>query len=293
MRSVVVTGASTGIGAATARVLAADGFRVFGSVRRETDAEPLARELGPRFVPLVFDVTDREAVQAAARHVEVMLEGQTLAGLVNNAGIAVVGPLLHLDPDAFRRQLEVNVTSQLVVTQAFLPLLGTRGTQADQPGRVVMMSSMGGRNASPFLGPYNSSKFALEGLSESLRRELMLFGIDVVIIAPGAVATPIWDKADAIDIAAYAGSPYAASLAIAKEIIAAGRRGFPPERVGRAVLLALTATRPKTRYILTPTPVHHWMVRLLPKRIVDRLIARRLGLLPARPGRRARPRAPR
>ena len=278
MRSVVVTGTSTGIGAATARVLAAAGFRVFGSVRREADADALARELGPLFMPLVFDVTDADAVRAAAQHVDRMLDRQTLAGLVNNAGIAVVGPLLHLGPEDLRRQLEVNVTGQLTVTQAFLPLLGTDRTRSGRPGRIVMMSSMGGRNASPFLGPYNASKFALEGLSESMRRELMLFGIDVIVVAPGAVATPIWDKADEIDPASYAQSPYLGSLTTAKQMIAAGRLGFPPERIGRTVLEALTAVRPKVRYCVTPTPVHHWLMRVLPKRVADRLIARRLGL---------------
>lgn len=277
MQSVVVTGASTGIGAATARVLIGSGLRVFGSVRRGADGERLARELGERFVPLLFDVTDSAAVGAAAGRVSRELAGETLLGLVNNAGVAVLGPLLYLDPHELRRQLDVNVVGQLIVTQAFGPLLGADRTRRGAPGRIVMMSSVGGRNASPFMGPYNTSKFALEGLSESLRRELMIFGIDVIVIAPGAIATPIWDKADALDPAAFAHTPYVAAMTAAKQVIAHGRRGLPPERIGRTVLTALTARRPRVRYLVTPTPVQQAIGSLLPKRVVDRIVAKRLG----------------
>ena len=278
MRSVVVTGASTGIGQATAQVLIQAGMRVFGSVRRAEDGERLARDLGPNFAPLLFDVTDAAAIGAAARHVLDALGGETLFGLVNNAGIAVLGPLLLLDPAEFRRQLEVNVVGQLTVTQAFAPLLGTDRARTGEPGRIVMMSSVAGRNASPFMGPYNTSKFGLEGFSESLRRELMLFGIDVVIVAPGMVATPIWDKADALDVAPFAGTPYFEPMTTAKEVIAVGKSGLPADVIGRAVLRALTSPRPKTRYTVTPTPLQEWLVRVLPKRLVDRIVAKRLGL---------------
>src|SRR4051794_19203021 len=210
MRSVVVTGASTGIGYGAAKVLTERGFRVFGSVRSEADAGRLQAALGRDFSPLLFDVTDEAAVQASAARVRQALEGEPLFGLVNNAGIAVHGPLLYVPIEEFRQQLEVNLTGQLIVTQAFAPLLVAGGVAAGpmpaavRAGRIVMMSSIGGRNASPFIGPYNASKFALEGLSESLRRELMLFGIDVIIIAPGAVATPIWEKADRRDVERFA-----------------------------------------------------------------------------------------
>ncbi len=153
-------------------------------------------EFGDQFTPLLFDVTDAAAVNRAAKETAAALGNATLAGLVNNAGIAVAGPLLHLDIDELRHQLEVNVTGQLIVTQAFASLLGADSSRSGEPGRIVMITSVGGRNANPFMGPYNASKFALEGLSESLRRELMIFGIDVIVVAPGAVATPIWDKAE-------------------------------------------------------------------------------------------------
>ncbi len=280
MKSVVVTGASTGIGWGCAKVLVKKGFRVFGSVRKQADADRLAKELGANFTPLLFDVTDAGAVKAGADKVAAALGGEPLFGLVNNAGIAVPGPLLYLDIDEFRQQLEVNVTGQLIVTQAFVPLL--MATAPREAGRIVMISSVGGKNASPFVGAYNASKFALEGFSESLRRELMLFGIDVIVVAPGAVATPIWDKAETVDVARYANTPYAAALDMVRNyMIASGRKGLKPERLGRAVWHALTTAKPKTRYVVTPDPIQNFMVNHLPKRVVDRTIAGRLGL--ARP----------
>lgn len=273
MRAVVVTGASTGIGHGAAKVLVKKGFRVFGSVRKAADGERLTKELGANFTPLLFDVTDEPAVKAAGAEVSRALKGEPLFGLVNNAGIAVPGPLLYLAIDEFRRQLEVNVTGQLITTQAFAPLL-------KPPGRIVMISSVGGKNGSPFVGPYNASKFALEGMSESLRRELMLLGIDVIIIAPGAVATPIWDKADAVDVARYANTPYGKQLGTLKDyMISSGKKGLSEERLGRAIHRALTVKNPKTRYVVTPDPFQNFLVNTLPKRTVDRIVARRLGLM--------------
>jgi NAD(P)-dependent dehydrogenase (short-subunit alcohol dehydrogenase family) len=279
MRAVVVTGASTGIGEATVRMLVAEGFVVFGSVRTPADADRLERDLGPCFRALTFDVTDPAAVSAAAVRVAGELGGRTLFGLVNNAGVAVPGPLLYLSMDDFRRQLDVNLIGQLIVTQRFAPLLGAAATRTGDPGRIVMMSSVGGRVGAPFIGAYSASKFALEGLSESLRRELMLFGIDVIVIAPGAVATPIWDKAETLDPGAFAHTPYVPALTLAKAVIARGRRGLPPERIARAVVHALTTRRPKVRYTVTPTPFQQWLARIVPDRVMDWIIARRLQLL--------------
>jgi len=279
MKSVVVTGSSTGIGWGISKVLVSRGFRVFGSVRKPADGERLAKEFGPNFVPVQFDVTDEAAVAKGAEQVAAALGGETLAGLVNNAGIAVAGPLLYLKLDEFRQQIEVNLTGQLIVTQAFAPLLGADRSRRGAPGRIVMISSVGGKNANPFMGPYNASKFGLEGLSESLRRELMIFGIDVIVVAPGAVATPIWDKADSVDVTQYANTPYAKPLAAVKEMmLALGRKGFAPEKLGEAVYVALTAARPKTRYTVTPDPLQNAMMLTLPKRLVDNLIAGQLGL---------------
>jgi NAD(P)-dependent dehydrogenase (short-subunit alcohol dehydrogenase family) len=281
MKSVVVTGASTGIGWGCVKILIAGGFRVFGSVRKQADADRLSKEFGANFTPVLFDVTDEAAVAAGAKQVEAALGGETLFGLVNNAGIAVPGPLLYTKIDDFKHQIEVNLTGQLIVTQAFAPLLGVDRSRKGDPGRIVMISSVGGKNASPFVGPYNASKFALEGMSESLRRELMMFDIDVIIVAPGAVATPIWDKADAVDVSQFANTPYAPALDKVKDyMIANGRKGLPPEKLGEVVKTALTVSKPKTRYTVTPDPFQNIMVNTLPKRMVDNIIARQVGLKP-------------
>jgi NAD(P)-dependent dehydrogenase (short-subunit alcohol dehydrogenase family) len=280
MKSVVVTGASTGIGWGCVKVLTGKGFHVFASVRKQADADHLAKEFGPSVSPLLFDIVDEAAVAAAAKAVGDKLGGEPLFGLVNNAGIANPGPLLHIDITSFRQQMEVNVTGQLIVTQTFAPLLGASpDRRTTSPGRIVMMSSVGGRVGSPFVGPYNTSKFALEGLSESLRRELMIYGVDMIIIAPGAIATPIWDKADGVDVSRYANTPYASAIQRVKTyMVELGRKGLPPEKIGETVLTALTAPHPKTRYTVTPEPLTNWLSKHMPKRMIDNTIAKQLGL---------------
>jgi NAD(P)-dependent dehydrogenase (short-subunit alcohol dehydrogenase family) len=280
-RSVVVTGASTGIGWACVKVLTAGGFHVFGSVRKQADADRLKQEFGDGVTPLLFDVTDPAAIATGAKQVAAALGDAPLFGLVNNAGIAVPGPLLYLALADFERQIAINLTGQLAVTQAFAPLLGADPARKAPPGRIVMISSVGGKNALPFSGPYAASKFALEGLSESLRRELMLFGIDVIVVAPGSVATPIWDKAEQVDLAPFAGTPYVPALKTMRTfMLAIGRKGLPPERLGEAVKTALTTARPKVRYTVAPNPLPLLMNAVLPKRTMDRIMARRLGLTP-------------
>jgi len=280
MKSVVVTGASTGIGHGAAKVLVKNGLRVFGSVRKASDAERLSKELGSTFVPVLFDVTDEPGVKQAASEVKKMLGGEALFGLVNNAGIAVPGPLLHLGIDEIRHQLEVNVIGQLIVTQSFAPLLAADKTKADRPGRIVMISSVGGRIATPFMGPYNASKFAIEALADSLRRELLPTGIDVIVVAPGAVVTAIWDKADAVDVSRYDNTPYAQALRnLKKAAIEDGRKGLSEEDLGNAIHRALTVARPKARYVVTRDKMQYLIGSNLPKRTLDRLIANRLGLM--------------
>ena len=281
MRSVVITGASTGIGWAAAKLLLARGFRVFGSVRKPADADRLKAEFGANFTPLLFDVTDGAAVLAAAREVRAALAGETLSGLVNNAGIAVAGPVLELAVDQFRHQMDVNVIGPIIATQAFGPLLGADPSLKGQRGRIVMISSVAGRNGNPLVSAYSASKHAIEGLSESLRREMMLFGIDVIIIAPGAVKTPIWAKADEVDISAYRNSPFFPALErIRKFMMQLGETGLPPEKIAEAIADALTSASPKVRYQITPDPMRHLITAILPKRTVDKIIAKRLGLMP-------------
>jgi NAD(P)-dependent dehydrogenase (short-subunit alcohol dehydrogenase family) len=280
MRSVVITGTSTGIGHGSAKVLIARGFRVFGSVRKAADADRLRQELGASFVPLVFDVTDEAAVNAAAGEVRVALNGETLAGLVNNAGIAVSGPLLELAVADFRRQLEVNVIGPVIATKAFAPLLGADPSLQGPRGRIVMISSVAGRNGNPLLSPYSTSKHAVEGLAESLRREFMLFGIDVIVIGPGAVKTPIWGKAEEIDISAYRDSPFLAVLErLRAYMLKLADTGLSAEQIGELVHGVLTWPRPKVRYEITPEPFRMLMMRILPKRTLDRMIGKQLGLL--------------
>lgn len=278
MKSVVVTGVSTGIGWGAAKVLTAKGFRVFGSVRKAADGERLAKDLGPNFIPLLFDVTDEAAVARAAEQVRQALGGEPLAGLVNNAGVAVAGPLLKLPIADLRQQLEINVTGVVIVSQAFAPLLSVGPDGHGTPGRIVNISSVGGRSATPFMGPYNASKFALEGLSIALRRELLLFGVDVIVIAPGAVATAIWEKGRDIDVSAYQGTAYEAPI---QKILAYmnGAGGLKPEVLGEAIHKALTTARPKTRYTVSPHPLQQFITDHLPPRVGDRVIGKRLGLI--------------
>jgi NAD(P)-dependent dehydrogenase (short-subunit alcohol dehydrogenase family) len=281
MQSVVITGTSTGIGWGTAKVLLERGFRVFGSVRKQADADRLKAEFGANFTPLLFDVTDEAQVLAAAREVRAELEGETLAGLINNAGIAVAGPVLDLSADEFRRQMDVNVIGPIITTQAFGPLLGADPSLHGPKGRIVMISSVAGKNGNPLMSAYSASKHAIEGLSESLRREMMLFGIDVIIIAPGAVKTPIWAKAEEVDISGYKNSPFFPALErIRKFMLQLGESGLPIEKIGELVHLALTTPNPRVRYQIAPDPMRHLMTAILPKRTVDRIIAKRLGLSP-------------
>ncbi len=169
----------------------------------------------------------------------------------------------------------------MIATQAFAPLLGAGGmTPVKDPGRIVNISSVGGRNANPFMAPYCTTKFGLEGLSESLRRELMPFGVDVVVVAPGAVATPIWDKADQIDTTRYANTVYAPALErLRAYMLSIGKSGLPPEKIGEAIHTALTAANPKVRYVVSPSPMQVLMTEILPKRTLDRITGKRLGLI--------------
>lgn len=284
MQSIVVTGVSTGIGWGVTKILIQNGFRVFGSVRKTQDAERLKAEFGEAFIPLLFDVTDEKAVHAAAAQVRETLNGETLFGLVNNAGVAFPAPLMHQPIDEFRGQMEINLIGQLIVSQAFIPLLGADRSLKGKPGRIINISSVSGKRGAPFVGAYVTSKHALEGLSETLRIELMLYGIDVIIIGPGAVATPIWDKADHLDLSAYQHTEYIqAAEKFRKYMVADGKKGYPPEKIGEVTLRALTARKPRTRYAVVPGVLTNWLLpMLLPKRLVDNILAKALGFIPKR-----------
>lgn len=283
-RAVVVTGASTGIGRAAVTKAVREGSHVFASVRKQTDADALQAEFGAAVTPLLFDVADEAAVRAGAGQVAAALGNRKLFGLVNNAGIAVPGPLLHLDTDDMRRQFEINVFGVHTVTRAFADLLGAEESRTGNPGRIVMISSVGGQNGAPFVGPYASSKFAIEGYSQSLRRELMLYGIDVIVIGPGAIATPIWDKAEGEDLKRFSNTKYAPMVErVADYMLAQGKQGLPASDVGDLIWFCLSDPKPKTRYHILRKPfMDRTLPRLMNPRTVDRIIADRLGF-PKRP----------
>jgi NAD(P)-dependent dehydrogenase (short-subunit alcohol dehydrogenase family) len=271
--TVLVTGASTGIGEATVLHLSTLGFDAVGAVRKDEDAERLEAR-GVRTVRI--DVTDADQIAAARDE----LGSTPLAGLVNNAGIAVAAPLEYLPMDRLRQQLEINLIGQAAVTQAFLPAL--RSTR----GRIVMVSSIGGRVALPLVGPYNASKFGLEGLSDSLRRELRPHGVDVILIEPGGVKTPIWNKAEKLaddmleDLPPEAERVYGPMITAVRkgtqEI--ADKTGSEPRAVAEAIGTALTAGRPRARYLVgNDAKQRAVMAKLLPARVMDRLIGRALG----------------
>ena len=275
-RAIVVTGASTGIGLAASQRLAAAGFGVFAGVRKDSDADRL-RELGLR--PLTIDVTDGASIQAAAAEVADATGGDGIAGLVNNAGVAISGPLEFIPLDRIREQMEINFIGQIAVTQAFL-----RQVRAGR-GRILFVSSIGGRIAMPLFGPYSASKFAIEAAADSLRRELRGQGIDVAVIEPGGVKTPIWAKGTETGNEIEAGlpaeagelyGPLTAALRAVSEDIATNS-GIEPEEVAEAIHHALTAGRPKTRYLVGRDAKGRWAVaRRIPDRWFDALIARAL-----------------
>jgi NAD(P)-dependent dehydrogenase (short-subunit alcohol dehydrogenase family) len=267
-KGVVVTGTSSGIGAAIARELAGRGFRVFGTVRRAEDGTGLERA---GVTPVRMDVTDRESIVRARDVVEQALGRAPLVALVNNAGIPAAGPLEFLSLDEFRRVLEVNLIGVVAVTQAFLPLLKAAGGR----GRIVNISSISGRGALPFMGPYAASKFALEAVSDSWRRELLPFGVDVIVVEPGRIQSKIWDKVRAMDVSRYAGTPYERVVQRMRDItLRSGDEGLPADRVARAVAKALVARRPPTRILVVGSVLAQKLLEWLPDRWLDRLIGR-------------------
>ncbi|NJN99293.1 MAG: SDR family oxidoreductase [Anaerolineales bacterium] len=276
IQTAVITGASTGIGAACALYLDRLGWRVFAGVRKPADGDALRQQASDRLTPLLLDVTDSAAIAAAAAAVTAAVGETGLTGLVNNAGIAQGGPLEFLPMADLRRQFEINVIGQIAVTQAFLPLL------RQGRGRVVNMGSVSGRVAMPFMGPYAASKFALEALTDSLRVELRPWGIHVAIIEPGPIATPIWQKSLATaDELSHALPPagqtlYGAAIARARQrLVSASQAGSPAEAVARVVAHALTAQRPQTRYPLgRGVRLAILFARFTPDRLRDWLITR-------------------
>ncbi len=280
MKSVLITGASTGIGRASALRLDAEGWRVFAGVRREEDAAALREAGSDRLEPLILDVTDESQIAAAAERIAAEAGEAGLDGLVNNAGIAVPGPLEALPIDDFRRQVEVNLTAHVAVTQAMLPQI--RAAR----GRIVFITSIGGLMAFPMFGAYHAAKFGLEAVGDVFRRELRPWDISVSVIEPGSIATEIWDRgqSEADEFLARASDDqvelYGKSIAAYREVARqTAARGIPPEKVAKAIAHALSARRPRTRYLVgADARAQATFNRLLPDRVVDRLVSRFTGL---------------
>jgi NAD(P)-dependent dehydrogenase (short-subunit alcohol dehydrogenase family) len=277
-KSFVVTGASTGIGRACVDELVSTGCHVWATVRTDQDEAALKRDHPAAVTVLRLDLTDPASIQAAGEEVS---KGGPVHGLVNNAGVALSGPLEYLPIDTFRRQIEVNLVGQLAVTQAMLPALRQAREQGDA-ARIVLIGSIGGRIAGPMLGPYHASKFGLVGLSDTLRAELAPFGIGVVLIEPGSVATPIWSRGTAaadqlIDqLPPEARSRYAKQIAAVRANAArSAARGLAPARAARVVVKALTAANPRPRYLVGTDAHVAAMVARLPFALRYRLTAAR------------------
>ena len=284
-KSLLITGASTGIGRACALHMAVLGWRVFAGVRRESDAASLLKDapgypIPDRLIPVNLDVTHPDSVTEAARLLGEAVGEAGLDGLVNNAGIAIAGPLEFIALPDLRQQLEVNLTGQVAVTQAVLPLL------RQARGRIVNISSVSGLLAAPYFAPYSASKFALEAFSDSLRVELRPWGIRVMVVEPGSIATPIWEKSLAEAEERLAAMPpaaerlYGSAFPILRQFAKfSAQHGLPAEQVARVVAEAFTVRNPRARYLIPKNRGYLIaLIRLLPVGLRDRLLARQFGI---------------
>ncbi|KAA3629135.1 MAG: SDR family NAD(P)-dependent oxidoreductase [Bacteroidetes bacterium] len=272
MKYILITGASTGIGYTTAKFLIDKGFSVIGSVRKTNEVAKIESELGPNFKGVVFDVTDQQSISQSFHKVEDLVGEHGLFGLINNAGIAVAGPLQHLSIDRFEYQMNVNVNGLVRVTQTFLPLLGgNKKKYINTPGRIINIGSVSGIIATPLLGPYAASKFAVEAISDSLRRELLLHGIKVILVQPGPIKTPIWKKSSQIDPELLE-TEYAPFLKqTERRIERTEKTAMPAENLAQLIYKSLTLSKPKTRYLLSDRRWFFKLLPIIPDRWIDNL----------------------
>ena len=282
MRTVLITGISTGIGQSISEVLMNNDFFVIGSVRKEEDAAAIKEKFPDRFDFIIFDVTDKVAIENSKKRVEDILKKNNsyLCSIINNAGIAMGGPFRYLETEIFRKQFEVNYFGLINVTKTFLDLL-IESNKYPLKNKIINMGSISGKRSYPFVGPYTSSKFALEGLTDSLRRELLIHNIDVVLIEPGPIKTEIWNKVPDIEDNPFLKTEYEHALRkFNKVYIEMGKNGLHPDLVGDLVLKALLTNNPKTRYVITPGKLINYIIPgFLPDRWVDRLVGKMLGLI--------------
>jgi len=277
--AIIITGVSTGIGYELAKKFAQKGYQVLGSVRKLEDAGSLMDQYPDNFLPLVFDVTDYAAIDLAAIEVKQLLKGEPLVGLINNAGIAITGTVCDLEMEEYQRQFDVNFFGLIRVTQVFLPLLGAEINFRGKPGRILNISSAAGKIGFPFMSPYCSSKHAVEGFSESLRRELMHLKIEVVVIGPTAIKTPIWDKSD-VEVSDEVKKGVFGKQAsnFLKLFSKSGNIGMPADIFAQRVFSIFEKKNPKTRYAISANMFKEWLMpRYLPRGLVDKNIAKILN----------------
>lgn len=282
MRSVLVTGVSSGIGKAIAEELLNNDFFVIGSVRKKEDAKYFEDNYSKNFKKVMFDVTKKKEIETAKKEVEKILSENKsyLCSIVNNSGIALGGPVRYLDVDIFRKQFEVNFFGLIEVTKCFLDLL-IENNKYEMKNKIINIGSISGKRAYPFVAPYTSSKHALEGFSDALRRELLIHNLDVVLIQPGPIKSAIWEKAPSIEDNPFLKTEYEIPLRkFFKGYIQMGMNGLNPQIIGQRVVKILMTNKPKTRYVITPQKIKNYLMPgFLPDRWVDRLTGRMLGLI--------------
>ncbi len=281
MNNIVITGVSTGIGYGATTEFIKKGYRVFGSVRKEEDAERLKKEFGPNFEALIFDLTDSKTIKDEADRVKTIIGDDNLTGLINNAGATEGAPLMHIPLDQMRQNLEVLLIGQLAVTQSFLPLLGAGKNNKKAPGRIMMISSTSGKSGFPFVGPYATAKHALEGMSKSLRGELAMYGIDVIVVGPGNIKTAIWGKNKTETIEQYIETDYYKPLKNMHKYMQdlVPRDSLDLDVFSRKLIKIFEKKNPGTRYTVVNKPLNNWIiVNLIPEKVKNRIVAKIMGL---------------
>jgi len=282
MRTVLVTGVSTGIGRAISEELLKSNFFVIGSVRKKEDAKYLEDNYSEYFKSVIFDVTKKDEILSARKEVNKFLEEKQsyLSCVINNAGVAFGGPVRYLSVDDFRKQFEVNLFGLIEVSKIFLDLL-IDSNKYKMKNKIINMGSISGKRSYPFVGPYTASKFALEGFTDAFRRELLIHDIDVVLIEPGPIKTPIWDKIPDIDNNPFINTEYEAPLRkFTKGYLKIGKTGFLPSVIGNRVVKIMNTNYPKTRYVITPNKMNNYCIPgFLPDRWLDKMIGKMFGLI--------------
>ncbi len=281
-KNILITGASTGIGYDLVKIFVSRGYRVFGSVRKQEDADRLLATFSNQFSPLLFDVTDPIAIGKAFDFLASELVDQGLGGLINNAGIAVAGPFTDLSLEDFKHQFEVNVFGMISVTKTFLPLLGARDNHCNLPGKIIQISSISGRMGMPFVSPYVGSKYAVEGITESLRKELLYYGIDVVLIEPGPIKTPIWKKSMDPMLEKFSDSAYYPIMKKSQEkfMEPSIENALSSEKAASIILKEFEKKRSRARVVIIAQRLKNWTLpHILPARVLDKVLGKMLGLL--------------